>query len=55
MEDDRSYYARRAEAETRNANSASDDETRRLHVELAEMLRGKARLNAPRRSATLLK
>lgn len=42
MEDDRSYYARRAEAESRHADSASDEETRRLHAELAEMLRVKS-------------
>ena len=55
MEDDRSYYARRAEAEWRNAASAQDPEARRRHFELAEMLRVKSMLNGPRRSATLLK
>ncbi len=42
MEDDRSYYARRAEAELRIAASAPNAETRRIHFELAEMLRVKA-------------
>ena len=55
MEDDRSYYARRAEAEWRNAAAAQDPETRRRHFELAEMLRVKSMLNGPRRSATSLK
>lgn len=55
MEDDRSYYARRAEAEWRNAASAEDPDTRRRHFELAEMLRVKSMLNGPRRSAALLK
>ena len=55
MEDDRSYYARRAEAEWRTAATAGDAETRRLHFELAEMLRIKSMLDGPRRSATLLK
>ena len=47
MEDDRSYYARRAEAEWRAAAAARDAETRRLHFELAEMLRVKAKLQQP--------
>ena len=38
MEDDRAYYSRRAEAERRAAALADDAETRRLHLELAEML-----------------
>ena len=49
MEDDRTYYSRRAEAERRAADSAGDEETRRLHLELAAMLSGKS---APRRSRT---
>ena len=44
MEDDRSYYARRAGAEWRAAALARDAETRRLHFELAEMLHVKASL-----------
>jgi hypothetical protein len=55
MEDDRSYYSRRAEAESRAAATAPDAEARRRHLELAEMLRVKSLLNAPRSSATLLK
>ena len=55
MEDDRSYYARRAEAEWSAAASAPSAETRRLHFELAEMLRVKSMLNGPRRSATSLR
>ena len=55
MENDRSYYARRADAEWSAAASAPTAEARRLHFELAEMLRIKASLNGPRRSATLLK
>ena len=55
MEDDRSYYARRAEAQWRAAAMARDAETRRLHFELAEMLRIKSMLNGPRSSATLVK
>ncbi len=47
MEDDRSYYARRAEAEWRGAASAPDAESRRLHFELAEMLRVRAMLERP--------
>ena len=51
MEDDRSYYARRAEDEWRAAASASSDATRRRHLELSEMLRLRARLQPPRTNA----
>ena len=47
MEDDRSYYARRAGAEWRAAALARDAETRHLHFELAEMLHVKASLQRP--------
>ena len=53
MEDDRSYYARRAEAEWRAGLSARDAETRRLHFELAEMLRVKSLLQQVRTSAAV--
>ena len=55
MEDDRSYYARRAEAEWSAAALAPDAQARRLHFELAEMLRVKSMLNGPSRNAALLK
>jgi len=51
MEDDCSYYARRAEAEWSAAASAPSAETRRLHFELAEMLRVKAMPQRPARKA----
>ena len=51
MEDDRSYYARRAEAEWRAGVSAGDAETRRLRFELAEMLRIKSLLQQARTNA----
>ncbi|HYD11954.1 MAG TPA: hypothetical protein VEC11_03820 [Allosphingosinicella sp.] len=51
MEDDRSYYARRAEDEFRAAASAPDDATRRLHLQLAEMMRVRARLQPARTDA----
>lgn len=51
MEDDRSYYERRAEAEWRAGITARNAETRRLHFELAEMLRVKALLQQSRTSA----
>ena len=53
MEDDHSYYARRADAEWRTATMASDAETRRLHFELAEMLRVKSLLQQARTSAAV--
>ncbi len=55
MEDDRSYYARRAEAEWRSATAAPNAEARRLHFELAEMLRVKAMLHGPRRDSAFFK
>jgi hypothetical protein len=51
MEDDRTYYARRAEAEWRAAATAPSDMVRRRHLELAEMLRVRARLQPPRTNA----
>ena len=51
MEDDRAYYERRAEAEWRAGIAAPDAQSRRLHFELAEMLRVKAMLQHARTSA----
>jgi hypothetical protein len=51
MEDDRAYYARRAEDERRAADSADDADARRLHLELADMLSVKAALQQARTSA----
>jgi hypothetical protein len=47
MEDDRSYYARRAMVELRNADRARDWESRRRHLELADMLTVKSALLRP--------
>jgi hypothetical protein len=38
MENDRSYYERRAEEQKRAAERARDEETRRRHLELAKLL-----------------
>jgi len=38
MENDRTYYERRAEDEKRAAASARDAEARRRHLELAKLL-----------------
>jgi len=51
MEDDRSYYSRRAEAERRAADSARNAQARRLHLELADMLSVKSALLRARMSA----
>jgi hypothetical protein len=53
MEDDRTYYARRADDERRAAASADDAATRRLHLELADMLSVKSALQAARTSAAV--
>ena len=42
MEDDRSYYARRADEQRRAAEQAESEEARRRHLELAELLKGQA-------------
>ena len=55
MEDDRSYYARRAEAEWQAANASPAGETRRLHVELARMLQLRAKLDRPPKKPAWLK
>jgi hypothetical protein len=47
MEDDRSYYARRAMVERRNADRAENWESRRRHLELADMLSVKSALVRP--------
>ena len=41
MHDDRAYYARRAAEQRDLAERAEDDEVRRRHLELAELLAGK--------------
>jgi len=38
MENDRSYYERRAAEQKRAAERARDEETRRRHLELAKLL-----------------
>jgi hypothetical protein len=53
MEDDLTYYGRRAEAERRAADLAGDAETRRLHLELAELLSVKSVPRRSRRSAAV--
>ena len=53
MEDDRAYYARRAEDERRAAATADDAATRRLHLELADMLTVKSALQRVRTSAAV--
>jgi hypothetical protein len=42
MEDDRAYFASRAEEQKRAAAHAKDAETRRRHLELADLLRSRA-------------
>lgn len=51
MDDDRTYYARRADDERRAAECADDAATRRLHLELADMLSVKSALQPARTSA----
>jgi len=51
MEDDQVYYARRAMAERRAADRAECRNSRRLHLELADMLSVKAALTRSHRSA----
>lgn len=53
MEDDRIYYARRADAERRAAGLAGTAEARRLHLELADMLSVKSALQRSRTSAAV--
>jgi hypothetical protein len=50
MEDDRAYYARRAEDERRAAARADNAETRRRHLELADMLSVQSALQPARTS-----
>jgi hypothetical protein len=54
MEDDRSYYSRRADAERRAADSARNPQARQLHLELADMLSVKSALLRARTSAAAL-
>ena len=42
METDRTYFTRRAEEQQRAAARARDGESRRRHVELAELLAARA-------------
>lgn len=53
MEDDQAYYARRALVERRAADLAENWDSRRRHLELADMLIVKSALTGSRTSAAV--
>jgi hypothetical protein len=51
MNDDYSYYARRADEQRKWAAAASSPDARRRHLELAELYAARARALAPNAAA----